>query len=454
MADHNVARPDANWDAMMHDLDLIHDLMGGTAQMRRAGLKWLPREQAEHWDAWQVRLNRSILYNGLGRTIQAMAGHALTGDLILEGAAPSIRAICDNLDGRGMSLRQLAMRFIQLLLRDGTAHVLVDRPPEGGQPYAVIIEAAQVLGRVFDGGQHRLKQVRIRETAVKTVDRFRQAHHPQIRVLEEGVYEIWQQDSRQFWEVSDEGTMGLDDIPLVTASVGAPMQGWVRPPLMDLAWLNLAHWQSASDQRHILHIARVPILFARAMGGYDRPLEIGPNRLIMADDPAADIKFVEHSGNDLSFGASYSGGMGMMDDGMMDGISYTIKANSFDNGEDSGNSIKADHIGVSLEMRDVTFTYGQANGEANANGVSAEISSKEFGVGFDVTDSFAVGVASSTSEDDVSKDQTDAISISTLYTIAPGLSAALAYNQYEVSKTDPALNNDGTEIFVSIQANF
>lgn len=302
MADHNVARPDANWDAMMHDLDLIHDLMGGTAQMRRAGLKWLPREQAEHWDAWQVRLNRSILYNGLGRTIQAMAGHALTGDLILEGAAPSIRALCDNLDGRGMSLRQLAMRFIQLLLRDGTAHVLVDRPPEGGQPYAVIIEAAQVLGRVFDGSQHKLKQVRIRETAVKTVDRFRQGHHPQIRVLEEGVYEIWQQDSRQFWEVSDKGAMGLDDIPLVTASVGAPMQGWVRPPLMDLAWLNLAHWQSASDQRHILHIARVPILFARAMGGYDRPLEIGPNRLIMADDPAADIKFVEHSGAAIEAG--------------------------------------------------------------------------------------------------------------------------------------------------------
>jgi len=139
----------------------------------------------------------------------------------------------------------------------------------------------------------------------------------------------------------------------------------------------------------------------------------------------------------------------MMDDGMMDGLSYTIKANSFDNGEDGDAASKSNHIGVSLGMGDVTFTYGQANSETN----TAEVSSKEFGVGFSISD-IGLGIASSTSEDDVSKDQTDAISISTLYTIAPGLSAALAYNQYEVSKTDPALNNDGTEIFVSIQANF
>jgi hypothetical protein len=75
-----------------------------------------------------------------------------------------------------------------------------------------------------------------------------------------------------------------------------------RPPLIDLAWLNLAHWQSSSDQRHILHVARVPILFARALQVADGQMEIGPNRLVSADDPAADLRFVEHSGAAIAAG--------------------------------------------------------------------------------------------------------------------------------------------------------
>jgi hypothetical protein len=75
-----------------------------------------------------------------------------------------------------------------------------------------------------------------------------------------------------------------------------------QPPLMDLAWLNIAHWQSSSDQRHILHIARVPILFAKGMDASDSQIEIGPNRIIIAEDNSADIKFVEHSGAAIAAG--------------------------------------------------------------------------------------------------------------------------------------------------------
>ena len=75
-----------------------------------------------------------------------------------------------------------------------------------------------------------------------------------------------------------------------------------RPPLLDMAWLNLAHWQSASDQRHILHIARVPLLFGRNLQVPETGLDIGPNRLILSDDPSADLRFVEHSGAAIEAG--------------------------------------------------------------------------------------------------------------------------------------------------------
>jgi len=40
-----------------------------------------------------------------------------------------------------------------------------------------------------------------------------------------------------------------------------------KPPLLDLAWLNVEHWQSASDQSNILHVARVPICSPRISEG-------------------------------------------------------------------------------------------------------------------------------------------------------------------------------------------
>lgn len=286
---------------MMLDLDLIHDLMGGTRQMRQAGLKWLPREQAESWEAWRLRLNRTVLFNGLARTIQAMAGHTLCGEVRLNRADPKIVEICRNIDGQGVSLNGLATRMIQLLLRDGTAHLVVDQPEEGGRPYVVLVEAAEVIGRRRCGVQGQVDQVRIRQVVDQPQGDFAAARVEEVRVFEDGKFSLWQEQDNTWAEVKN-GDMGIDRIPVATAEVGTPVRGVVRPPLIDLAWLNLAHWQSSSDQRHILHIARVPILFSRGMGNLDGPMDIGPNRLIVADDPSADIKFVEHSGAAIAAG--------------------------------------------------------------------------------------------------------------------------------------------------------
>ena len=75
-----------------------------------------------------------------------------------------------------------------------------------------------------------------------------------------------------------------------------------HPPLMDLAWLNLAHWQSASDQRHILHVARVPILFGRNLTLPEDGLALGPNRIVTGEGESADLRFVEHSGAAIAAG--------------------------------------------------------------------------------------------------------------------------------------------------------
>jgi hypothetical protein len=304
MTINHVAEPGPSWKALAPDLEMIHDLMGGTRRMRSAGLRWLPKEHSEAWEAWRVRLNRSVLFNGLARTVAALSGRPFSQDVTLKGAHPQIQQFCQNIDGRGCSITTFAGHLLRLMLRDGLVYLLVDAKPDGGMPYCVMIEASQMIGIRRNPTHQGFSQIRIREQVMQQKGSFTDEWEDQIRVIEPGKWMLFKANGnrRSEWACHDQGHMDIDQIPIVECAVNPDHMMLASPPLLDLAWLNMAHWQSSSDQRHILHIARVPILFARGMEASESQIDIGPNRLIIAEDSTADIKFVEHSGAAIAAG--------------------------------------------------------------------------------------------------------------------------------------------------------
>jgi hypothetical protein len=72
------------------------------------------------------------------------------------------------------------------------------------------------------------------------------------------------------------------------------------PPLLELAHMNVEHWQSKSDQQTILHVARVPILFGKNLG--ETTVTVGAGSLVNADHEHSDLKYVEHSGAAIEAG--------------------------------------------------------------------------------------------------------------------------------------------------------
>jgi len=299
MIDDSIAAPGLAHRAMAPELDLLADLMGGTTAIRRAGQRWLPRESNESWTAWRGRLGRSVLFNGLSRTVQALAGRPFSRPVALAEAAPRLMAMARGVDPEATPLGSFASMLLRALLTDGMVHILVDRPQGGGAPYFVLLPAARLIGARRDGAG--LVDIRIREMLARPQGRFGEEAVEAVRHIDRGGWSLWHA-TRSGWRKQQEGAHEFGVVPLITLNA-APL-GFMRarPPLIDLAWLNLAHWQSASDQRHILHVARVPILFGRALQVADGGIEIGPNRLILADDPAADLRFVEHSGAAIAAG--------------------------------------------------------------------------------------------------------------------------------------------------------
>jgi len=314
----DVASPNAAWHAMAPDWELIHDLLGGTRAMRAAGERWLPREPKESLEAYRIRLACTVLFNGLGRAVQTLSGKPFAKPAGLsDDADPRIRALCADVDMGGRDLTTFARDVLRAALTDGLTHILVDYPQTGDgvetlhdertrgvRPYLVHVPAADLIGWRATGGG-RLERVRIRETIVERDGAWGEKAVPQIRVLEPGRWGLWRRPDGPDdlpWRRVAGGETSLADIPLVTIYAGRTGFLTARPPLLDLAWLNMAHWQSSSDQRHILHVARVPILFARNLKVGEDGVEIGPNRLILGEGDGADLRFVEHSGAAIAAG--------------------------------------------------------------------------------------------------------------------------------------------------------
>ncbi len=160
---------------------------------------------------------------------------------------------------------------------------------------------------------------------------------------------------------------------------------------------------------------------------------------------------------DISLGASFSGGFGamggdMMDGGMMSGVTYKFTANLFDNNEIGEEDYSSEAFGATLGVNAMTFTASTSVIEFRGD----ELSAIQLGFGYQVNDALALGVSWSEGEEDIRDHELGVISLSVQYTIAPGLTATAALNDYTAEDKTLAdtRRNDATGMVFSIKAAF
>lgn len=304
---------------MAKNWPIVDALMGGTAGMRAAGRAYLPQWPAEADDSYKSRLATATLFPAFRRTLSVMAGKPFASQLTVgDGVDADMQALIDDVDREGVSLHVFASRLMLEALAYGLCGVLVEnaRRPDGLanvrgleraagiRPYFVAYRHGDVLGWKSEkiDGRTRLTQLRLRETASVPDGDWGEKEQERIRVLTPGAWQLYAKAEKGEFALIDEGaTVGMDEIPFVPF-YGRRL-GFMRgeSPLLDLAYLNVKHWQSQSDQDTILHVARVPIL--AVMGAdEDTHLNVGASSAVNIPH-GGDIKFVEHSGAAISAGA-------------------------------------------------------------------------------------------------------------------------------------------------------
>lgn len=323
-----IAIPCIGYDEMALDWELPNDLLGGTKAMRAAGEKWLPKEPRE--EGYDQRLNRSILYNAYRDTLNKLANRPFAHPIQFTDLPQELEYLKDDVDATGKSFEAFAKEVLTDLINYGLAHIFVDHSELPGVAEGQILTKAdedRLGARVLLNVVHppdligwqteivnkriKLIQIRIKECVTEVEGTYGDVVVNRVKLYNETGWEIHQEyevkkgDVEKVWKLVDSGAHTFGKISLVTIYANRTNFMIAEPALMDLAWLNLAHWQSYSDQRNILRLSRFGLLFGK---GFPKEmvgsrLDIGPSKAFLTTDPNADLKYVEHTGGSIDAGA-------------------------------------------------------------------------------------------------------------------------------------------------------
>lgn len=305
----------AQWLRCRH----CHD---GSDAVKAAGATYLPVLSGQSSDRYEAYKARAMFYNAFARTVQA-----LTGVLFRRPSPPvapsSIADVWQDVTRAGQSLDLFAMSVADELFKVGRAGVLLDAPAQG-DPYWVTYHAEDVLSwrsqRGADGVPVATRVV-LREplTLVHPKDPYDVVLTHQLRELYltadvTPLYEqqLWRHPVREDgivdaskWEKFGEPVLPLRRgarltfVPFVFLNATSLLADPARPPLLDLADVNLSHYRTSADLEHGRHFTALPTPWITGYDGRAAAMTIGSEDAWAIGNENAKVGMLEFTGAGL-----------------------------------------------------------------------------------------------------------------------------------------------------------
>lgn len=290
----------AAYMAMLPSIIRVRDVCAGTLHLRSKSTAYLPQEPREDPQAYAIRLSKALLVNLTERAINGLVGLVFSTEPQLsddvpvsmagqeeaaanpetgQPAQPEIEGQLENCDLAGTHWTVFAKELFSDALHDGHAFLMTDMPPAlgegatkademraGRRPYWVKYKADQAINWRLDS-RGRLAQITFEECSLEPDGEYGEKEVYRYRVLRPGSWELYrkaEQDGRSVLFLESSGlTAPVTEIP-VSVCYGKKKAPLISsPPMLDLAEVNLLHYQESSDYRIYLRIASRPLLWFR-----------------------------------------------------------------------------------------------------------------------------------------------------------------------------------------------
>lgn len=321
---------------------LPRTLRGGTQAMRAAAETYLPAYNVEmrNRDLYKKRLNKARLFPAYDRAVCDLASlpfqkaPALPG---IEELDPRLQKLQENADRCGTSLWAFMAQIHEDAIDRGIGLFLVDNVPTGGvsiadaekmdvRPYFARVMPDNLVGSVsvMKNGAEKVVDLRVREWVTTTNGDGTETTVQRIRHWDETNVEVWQQRSGSAVATAvgmterggNTGPSGFDlvepprphgfpdGVPVVVHYTRRLSSMLAQPPMEELAWENVAHWQARSEQDAALTMGRFPILRGKGLSEEvaERQPVLGPGATVTDTSSDADWAFVEISGASIAAG--------------------------------------------------------------------------------------------------------------------------------------------------------
>jgi len=305
--------------AQIDDVVTVRTVYGGTKTMREARETVLPKYPEEKQEDYDRRVERAVLFNAFKRTVGGLVGMIYRKQPIVPPEMPEpIEQDMANIDMAGRAFHVFARDAGQNAMIDGHTWVHIDHPkgrdPNGPKitrqqerqlfgdqrPYWVEVPKSRAINVQWEVGKDGQPMLSLFAYAFEATERdgnFGEVSRERIRVLRPGSFEVYERADKDQWQQIDEGTTTLSYIPVVfmpSNRVTAQGHFYSEPPLLDLAYENIDHYQVRSDHRYAALWAANPMPYATGVEA--EGVIWGPNRFLHISEPNATVGVLETSG--------------------------------------------------------------------------------------------------------------------------------------------------------------
>ncbi|WP_424139378.1 DUF4055 domain-containing protein [Roseomonas chloroacetimidivorans] len=313
--------PSADHAAMQPYWRMVDAILGGKDAMQRGGVAYLPRFENESDGDYSHRLAAAPFTNIYADISRNLASKPFSREVRLGDGAPApLIDLCEDIDGQGNHLHVFAAATFKAGLDKGIDWILVDYPPGDGsgrprtvaeerraglRPYWVHIPAERMLAVYSDfiAGREAIVHARVHEP-VTVREGFGERVVDRVRVFErspmEGgygpaTYQLYEKrqnaDGSVRWDsIEGPAPLSIGVIPLVPFLTGDRLGAtWqVRPPLKDIAYLQIEEYQQESNLKNIHELTCFPMLAGQGISapvdetGRQVRVPVGPRAVLFA----------------------------------------------------------------------------------------------------------------------------------------------------------------------------
>ena len=312
---------------------VCREVIAGEDVVKDKGEKYLPMavlrnhdEQLARYKAYKMR-TPFIPFTYMAYQVQHAMVFRRTPTVVCSDELKT-SGLLDNVDGKGNSLYQFASNSFDDLIKTGFGGGLLDMPKaepgmtkydadqKGIRPYLTYYPAEQIINKIYDNSQgfSRLKLVVLREKVNVYEDEFVLRERERYRVLAingEGFYEqrIWTPVYDDKGNIID---MAVEVAPVTINGeqiryipfVFFPADIAEKPPLYDLAMMNIHHYQVMADYYNGLHKVTMPTGY---ITGYtpsddedeDDEITLGGDVFITEENPDAKFGMLSYAGEGM-----------------------------------------------------------------------------------------------------------------------------------------------------------